>query len=282
MCIWTGQVARKIHWDRPLQSFLRGAMGPSSIRKSLLGPLLTASITVAAILAAGACGSSEPKGTIPQGPSPEWYKARHENVVRDFYGYQVRTGQHQRQLVQIRALKTEQWWMGQRRRVTARERMVERDQAIERNFFQMQTKQEDARSRTEQADGEVLQAFVMAQARSQEELRRRVEERELARQVVLRGESERRRRQLSKLDKSRRREARLANRPLARVRGLSAKLQQSRQTVQPASVAVPAGTVPTTAGAPVGGGIQTGGTASATAGAAVPAGTAAPVAGAPQ
>lgn len=239
---------------------------------------MTALITVAVFLPAGGCGSSEPKRNIQRGPSPEWYKARHENVVRGFYGYQARTRQHHRQLVQVRVLKTEQWWMGQRRRVAARERVVERDQAIERYFFHMQTRQEDARSRRKQADVEALQAFIRAQARSQDELRRRAEDREMARLAVLRGESERRNEQLGKLDKSRRREARLANRPLAPVRGLSSKLQQRRRIVQPASVGVPAGTVPTATGVPVGGGNQTGATPATTAaagGAAAPETTAA-------
>ena len=222
--------------------------------------MLTAAITATVILAAGGCGSAEPKSNVQLGPSPEWYKARHETVVRDFYGYQVRTRQHQGQLVQVRGMKTEQWWLTQRRRVAARERVFERDQAIERNFFRMQTRQEDARSRRGQADAEALQAFVAAQARTQDELRRRMEDRELAREVVLRGESQRRQGQLGKLDKSRRREARLANRPFAPVRGLSTRLQQNRQTVQPASVAVPAGTVPAATAPPVGGGNQTGAT----------------------
>jgi hypothetical protein len=232
----------------------------------MLGPVLTVLIMVAVLPAAGGCGSSEPKARIQQGPSPEWYKSRHENAVRDFYGYQARTRQRQRQLVQVRALKTEKWWMGERRRLAARERVVEQDQEIERNFFQMQTRQQDARSRTAEGNAEALQAFVMAQARTEAELRRKDEAREMARQVVLGGESERRRGQLGKLQQSRLREARLANRPLAPVRGLSASLQRPRQTVQAASVAVPAGTVPSAAGAPVGGGTQGGAAGAPTAG----------------
>ena len=86
---------------------------------------------------AGGCSLGRDNGQIQRGHPPEWFRERHERTLRDFYGYQIRTQQRRRQVVQIRVLKTEKWWVGERRRVTARERMDERGQAIERDFFRM-------------------------------------------------------------------------------------------------------------------------------------------------
>ena len=170
--------------------------------------------------AVSGCSSGRDSSQIQEGHPPEWFQERHERVVRNFYGYQVRTQQRRQQLVQVRVLKTGKWWIGEHRRAMARERVDDRGQAIERDFFRMQTRQERVQERANIGDSELERAFLAAQARSQERLRLKAQESEAAQREVLRGESERRQEQVRMLGRSRQETRRLENRPLAPVRGL--------------------------------------------------------------
>ena len=204
---------------------------------------LKAIIVVLFSLSLAGCGSSSRSERLyANAPSPEWYRERHEDVVRDFYGYQIRTGQKRQQRVVAKTALTDRWWVSQRRRVTAREVVVERDQRFERNFFLMQERQVEGRSRGGMTDERAREAFLASQARASEELQQRILAMEAAQQKVLEGESARRREQMVQLQESRRSEARLANRRLAPVRGQSFSRRRVIQPIgQPISPAIGTG-----------------------------------------
>ncbi len=161
-------------------------------------------LVVAAVAACAAGGGGAAGERFEQGRPPEWFQQRHERVLRDFFGYQVRVAQRREQVVRAVEANTDRWWLGERRRLTARERGIERNEAIELGFFRLQTRGEQARGREEMVDARVQQQLFAAQARSQRELQRREAERERVRQQLLRRDSLGRQQQARREARSRR------------------------------------------------------------------------------
>ena len=231
-----------------------GTIDPVS--RAVVVGLITAMM---ALILAG-CGITGSSQRFQEGQPPKWFRERHETVLRDFYGYQIRTRQRREKILVAKVLRTDRWWEGERRRFVARERMIGRDQEIERNFFLMQIRQEKARNRGDMADLEVRRAFFAAQFRAEQELKRRERQDAAARELILRGESVRRQTQVHQLSQSRLAAQRLANRPLAPVRGVPSNLQRRRQPGGFGPAAQPGGLGATGAGGPGGGGFMGGAT----------------------
>lgn len=221
--------------------------------------LLAAVLVVITLLGSASCASKAPARRFEQAPPPGWYEQRHKDAMRDFYGYHARIRQYRLELALQREFLKDEWWDGQVLRRRARERRFVRDAAIERDFFRMQKRQELARGQRGKVDTEAQEKFLAALVRTQKHLQRREEKNEEARREVLRSEAARRQRQVHQLTQARRAERRLANRPLAPVRGGPPQSRFRRQLGQFAGGSQQVGVGAPPAGASLGGGIQGGG-----------------------
>ena len=122
-----------------------------------------------ALLGTSGCfgGGGEAAGPLSFEPGhpPEHFSERHERVVRDFYGNQIRVRQKKVQAVQKKQRNTDRWWMGQRRRIVARERMVMRDEAAVQDFFRRQMRRAEIRDEDAARDALLKADFLASQTR---------------------------------------------------------------------------------------------------------------------
>ena len=198
-------------------------------------------LVVVAVAACASGGGGEGGEPFEQGHSPQWFQERHETVLRDFYGYQVRTGQHRKQVVRAREINAGRWWTGERRRLTARENRMARHQSFKQDFFRLQGRVEQIQERQEMVNLRVQQELFAAQARSREELQRKEAEQERVRQQLLRRESLGRQQQAQRRARGRRTLQRATN---GRRTGAARGVPGQRTGVAPFTSTQPAAPAP--------------------------------------
>lgn len=99
------------------------------------------------------------------GHPPEHFRERHQRVLRDFYGNQIRVRRKRVEVMLTRQRNTDRWWMSQRRRVMARERMVMRDEAILQDFLRRQQRRQEVADADAARDAFLKADFLASQDR---------------------------------------------------------------------------------------------------------------------